>query len=478
MNFFDFTRIQTRRQFFHYAAGGLETIAVAHLLAGEGRSAARELPKVNPLAPQDPHFSPRAKNVIFLLMAGGPSHIDLYDPKPELQKWHGKPLPESLTKDLNLVFIKPSAKVLGSPRQFTKHGQSGLEFSDYLPNIASRADDIALIRSMHTEAFNHHPGQAMLMSGTTMSGRPTIGSWVSYGLGSESEELPAFVVLSSGRGASAGSANWTSGFLSSTYQGVNFRNTGDPILYLTNPPGISAKSQRARLDAIRELNEARYSDTGDLAIASRIHSYELAFRMQSAGPELLNFSAESQATLDRYGVNQEPTHPYATNCLLARRMVERGVRFVMLVHASWDDHENLDEQLKKNCDITDKPISALLTDLKQRGLLDDTIVVWGGEFGRTPMGERYRLDEAAGRDHHPNCFTIWAAGGGIKGGQVIGRTDDIGLNITEDPVHIHDLQATILHNLGLEHTKLTYRHMGRDFRLTDVGGKVIEKLLA
>ena len=478
MNFFDFTRIQTRRQFFHYAAGGLETIAVAHLLAGEGRSAARELPKVNPLAPQDPHFSPRAKNVIFLLMAGGPSHIDLYDPKPELQKWHGKPLPESLTKDLNLVFIKPSAKVLGSPRQFTKHGQSGLEFSDYLPNIASRADDIALIRSMHTEAFNHHPGQAMLMSGTTMSGRPTIGSWVSYGLGSESEELPAFVVLSSGRGASAGSANWTSGFLSSTYQGVNFRNTGDPILYLTNPPGISAKSQRARLDAIRELNEARYSDTGDLAIASRIHSYELAFRMQSAGPELLDFSAESQATLDSYGVNQEPTHPYATNCLLARRMVERGVRFVMLVHASWDDHENLDEQLKKNCDITDKPISTLLTDLKQRGLLDDTIVVWGGEFGRTPMGERYRLDEAAGRDHHPNCFTIWAAGGGIKGGQVIGRTDDIGLNITEDPVHIHDLQATILHNLGLEHTKLTYRHMGRDFRLTDVGGKVIEKLLA
>jgi hypothetical protein len=478
MNFFDFTRIQTRRQFFHYAAAGLETIAVAHLLAGEGRSAALELPKVNPLAPQDPHFSPRAKNVIFLLMAGGPSHIDLYDPKPELQKWHGKPLPESLTKDLNLVFIKPSAKVLGSPRQFTKHGQSGLEFSDYLPNIASRADDIALIRSMHTEAFNHHPGQAMLMSGTTMSGRPTIGSWVSYGLGSESEELPAFVVLSSGRGASAGSANWTSGFLSSTYQGVNFRNTGDPILYLTNPPGISAKSQRARLDAIRELNEARYSDTGDLAIASRIHSYELAFRMQSAGPELLDFSAESQVTLDSYGVNQEPTHPYATNCLLARRMVERGVRFVMLVHASWDDHENLDEQLKKNCDITDKPISALLTDLKQRGLLDDTIVVWGGEFGRTPMGERYRLDEAAGRDHHPNCFTIWAAGGGIKGGQVIGRTDDIGLNITEDPVHIHDLQATILHNLGLEHTKLTYRHMGRDFRLTDVGGKVIEKLLA
>ena len=478
MNFLNFARIQTRRHFFKYVAGGLETIAVAHLMAREGRTTPRKLPEVNPLAPQPPYFKPTAKNVIFLLMAGGPSHIDLYDPKPELKKWNGKPLPKSLTKDLKLAFVKPNAKVLASPRLFRKYGQSGLEFSDYIPNIGSWADDIALIRSMHTEAFNHHPGQAMLMSGSTMAGRPTIGAWVSYGLGSESEALPAFVVLSSGRGASAGAANWTSGFLPSTYQGVNFRNTGDPILYLTNPPGFSTRSQRTRLDAMRELNEAHYVDTGDIEIASRIYSYELAFRMQSAGPELTDFSSESQATLDVYGVSQEPTHPYATNCLLARRMVERGVRYVMLVHASWDDHQEIEKKLKKNCDITDKPVAALIGDLKQRGLLDDTLIVWGGEFGRTPMGQLERVDEAAGRDHHPNCFTIWMAGGGIKGGQAIGKTDDIGLNITEDPIHINDLQATLLHCLGLDHTKLTYRHMGRDFRLTDVGGHVVTKLLA
>ena len=474
---FDFARIQTRRNFFKYAAGGLETIAVAHLLSREGRSASRELPQVNPLAPKPPHFEARAKNVIFLLMAGGPSHLDLYDPKPALKQWHGKPLPESMTKDLTLAFVKPNAKVLASNRTFQKYGQSGTEFSDYIPRIGSHADDIAMIRSIHTEAFNHHPGQAILMSGTTMAGRPSIGSWVSYGLGTEADDLPAFVVISSGRGASAGSANFTNGFLPSTYQGVPFRNSGDPILYLTNPPGISNRSQRARLDTLRELNEARYATTGDLEIASRIHSYELAYRMQSAGPELLDFSSEKKDTLDMYGVGEEPTHPYATNCLLARRMVERGVRYVMLVHASWDDHQEIDKKLKKNCDITDKPIGALLTDLKQRGLLDDTTVVWGGEFGRTPLGQLERVDEAAGRDHHPNCFSIWMAGGGIKGGQVVGKTDEIGLNIVEDPVHVHDLQATLLHCLGLEHTKLTYRHMGRDFRLTDVGGNVVTKLL-
>ena len=478
MDLRDFHRIQTRRHFFKFAAGGIETIALAHLLGREGRAAARELPKVNPLAPRQPHFAPKAKNVIFLLMAGGPSQIDLYDPKPELQKRHGQALPESLTKDLKLAFIKPSAKVLGSPREFRKYGESGTEFSDYIPRIAAHADDIAVIRSMHTEAFNHHPGQAMLMSGSTMAGRPTVGSWVSYGLGSEAGDLPAFVVLSSGRGASAGSTNWSSGFLPSTYQGVNFRGSGDPILYLTNPPGVSAKTQRARLDAIRELNEARYQDTGDLEIASRIHSYELAFRMQTAGPELLDFSNESQAVLDSYGVGKEPTNAYGTNCLLARRMVERGVRFVLLVHASWDHHQKVDEKLKEYCDATDGPVGALLGDLKQRSLLDETLVVWGGEFGRTPMGQLERLDEAAGRDHHPNCFSIWAAGGGIRGGQVIGRTDDLGLNIAEDPVHIHDLQATMLHALGLEHTRLTYNFMGRDFRLTDVGGNVVKKLVS
>ncbi len=478
MNLRDFQRIQTRRHFFKFAAGGIETVALAHLLGRDGLAEPRELPKVNPLAPREPHFAPKAKNVIFLLMAGGPSQIDLYDPKPELQKRHGQALPPSLTKDLKLAFIKPSAKVLGSPREFRKYGQSGTEFSDYIPHIASYADDIGVIRSMHTEAFNHHPGQAMLMSGSTMAGRPTVGSWVSYGLGSEADDLPAFVVLSSGRGASAGSTNWSSGFLPSTYQGVNFRGSGDPILYLTNPPGVSATTQRARLDAIRELNEARYQHTGDLEIASRIHSYELAFRMQTAGPELLDFSNESKATLDFYGVGEEATNAYGTNCLLARRMVERGVRVVLLVHASWDHHQKVDEKLGEYCGATDAPVGALLGDLKQRGLLDETMVVWGGEFGRTPMGQLERLDEAAGRDHHPNCFSMWAAGGGIRGGQVIGRTDDLGLNIAEDPVHIHDLQATMLHALGLEHKRLTYNFMGRAFRLTDVGGNVVKKLVS
>ena len=346
-----------------------------------------------------------------------------------------------MTKDLDLAFVKPSAKVLASPRVFRPHGKSGTEFSDYIPHIASRADDVCLLRSMHTEAFNHHPGQSLLMSGSTQLGRPTVGAWVSYGLGSESDDLPAFVVLSSGRGASGGSSNWSNGFLDSTYQGVVFRNTGEPILYLKNPPGVSNRTQRARLDAIRKLNLERFQATGDTEIASRIQSYELAFRMQAAAPDLLDFSKESKATLEMYGVGSEPTHPYATNCLLARRMVEKGVRFVMLAHASWDDHQEIDKKLGKNCQITDQPAGALLKDLRQRGLLDSTLVVWAGEFGRTPMGQLERVDEAAGRDHHAKCFSAWMAGGGIQGGQVIGKTDELGLGIIEDPVHIHDLQA-------------------------------------
>ena len=478
MDFKDFARVQTRRDFFRYFGGGLETIALAHLMSREGRSATAEPPGANPLAPKPPHFAPRAKNVIFLFMAGAPSQIDLYDPKPGLRKWHGKALPPSLTKDLKLAFVKPTAKIMASSRTFEKHGRSGIEFSDYIPHIGQQADDICLIRSMHTEAFNHHPGQSLLMTGSPVPRRPTVGSWLAYGLGSESDNLPAFVVLSSGRGASGGGSNWSSGFLPSTYQGVVFRNTGEPILYLDNPPGVKPDTQRARLDAIRKLNEQRYDDTGDIEIASRIQSYELAFRMQSSGPELLDFSRESAATLEAYGVDKEPTDPYGTNCLLARRMVERGVRFVMLVHASWDDHQEIDKKLGKNTRITGQPIGALIRDLKQRNLLDETLIVWAGEFGRTPMGQLERLDEPFGRDHHPNCFSIWMAGGGIKGGQVIGKTDEIGLNIVEEPVHIHDLQATILNRMGLEHTRLTYRHLGRDFRLTDVGGNVIQKALA
>ncbi len=467
----------TRRGFLRDCGGGLGAIALAHLFAVEGCAGA-DSPQTNPLAPKLPHFAAKAKNVIFLFMEGGPSQIDLFDPKPELQRQHGKSLPPSLTKDLNLAFVKPTATVLASPRQFKPHGQSGTEFSDYIPHIASVADDICLVRSISTEAFNHHPAQSLMMSGTTQFGRPTMGAWVTYGLGSESQNLPAFVVLSSGRGTSGGVNNWSSGFLPSPYEGVIFRNTGDPILYLPNPPGYNRDMQRARIDALRKLNEHRFSETGDFEITSRVHSYELAFRMQMEAPGLLDFSGEPEHILEMYGVNKEPTHPYAVNCLLARRMVERGVRFVMLAHASWDDHREIDKKLKQNCAITDKGAAALIKDLKQRGLLDSTLVVWGGEFGRTPLGEFERPDEDAGRDHHPNCFSMWLSGGGIKCGQVIGKTDDLGLNAVEDKIHIHDLQATILHCLGIEHTRLTYRHMGRDSRLTDVGGHVVKKLLS
>ncbi|HYO80557.1 MAG TPA: DUF1501 domain-containing protein [Bryobacteraceae bacterium] len=472
MNIDDFLRIQTRRDFFRQVTGGIGLAAISTLLA-EGAST----PESDPLAPRAPHFPSKAKNVIFLFQEGAPSQIDLYDPKPALLKWSGQPLPPSLTKDLQLAFVKPDAKVFASERKFQPYGNCGTEFSDYVPHIAANADDICLVRSMQSDAFNHHPGQALLMSGSTQFGRPTVGAWLSYGLGTESRELPSFVVLSSGRGTSGGSMNWTSGFLPSTHAGVNFRSSGDPILYLQNPAGITNETQRARLNAIRKLNEQRTYDTGDVTIAARVHSYELAFRMQAAGPRLLDFSDESPATLEMYGLNREITRPYATNCLLARRMVERGVRFVMLAHASWDDHQEINKKLKKNCDITDQPAGALIRDLKQRGLLDSTLVVWAGEFGRTPLGQFERTDEDAGRDHHPNCFSVWLAGGGIKAGQVVGRSDELGLQVAEDRVHIHDLQATMLHCLGLDHTKLTYRHMGRDFRLTDVAGNVIRKML-
>ncbi len=477
MDLRDFARIQSRRSFFRTCGLGLETAALAHLLGSEGRAAG--VPRTDPLAPKAPHFAPKAKNVIFMFMEGAPSQIDLFDPKPELEKMHGQALPESLTKQLKLAFIKPSAAVLASPRKFERYGKCGMELSDYIPNIASCADDICLVRSMNTEAFNHHPGQLLLMTGSTQFGRPTLGAWTIYGLGSESQNLPGFVVLSSGVGTSGGASNFSSGFLPSTYQGVMFRNSGDPILYLSNPAAVKKDRQRAALDAMRDLNQEHLSETGDAEIAARINSYELAFRMQMAGPELLDFSKESQATLEMYGIGKKPMAPFAANCLLARRMVERGVRYVMLMHASWDQHTYLNRDLKKNCDITDQPTAALIKDLKQRGLLDSTLVVWGGEFGRTPMVEIRKTSdpENAGRDHHPLAYSMFLAGGGIKGGQVVGKTDDLGFNIVEDKVHVHDLQATILNRLGFDHTRLTYHYMGRDFRLTDVEGEVVKKML-
>jgi hypothetical protein len=458
---------QTRRRFFLDSAAGLGAIALSNLLRAEE-------------AGKKPHFTPRAKSVIFLFMEGGPSQIDLFDPKPELQRLDGQPLPESLREGLRFAFIKPTAKVWASRRPFARHGQSGLEFSDWLPELAGCADDLCMIRSLHSDQVNHHPGQLLMHCGSPLVGRPSMGSWLLYGLGSESQNLPGFVVLTSGRGSSSSSGLFSSGFLPSVYTGVPFASTGEPIPYLGNPPGVTRQEQRARLDGIRALNEIRRRDTGDQEIASRIAAYELAFRMQAAAPELLDMSKESPETLAMYGIDREDTRAFGSNCLLARRMVERGVRFVLVSHASWDDHSSLTGGHEKNCRVTDKPSAALIRDLKQRGLLKDTIVVWGGEFGRTPLAQTLRPDRAAdtGRDHHPDAFTMLMAGGGIKGGTTFGRTDDLGMRVVEDRVEVHDLHATILHCLGLDHKRLTFRHQGRDFRLTDVAGNVVQKILA
>ena len=410
----DFVRTQSRRRFLQEWAGGIGTIALWRLLALEGRTAnaAEGLLNANPLQPKPSHFPAKARNVIFLFMAGGPSQVDLFDPKPAMRKWDGQPLPGSMTQGLRFAFVKPSSRIWASSRVFSRHGQSGMEFTDWLPHLATRADDICMIRSMYSEVFNHHPAQLMLNCGSSLVGRPAMGAWVTYGLGSESQNLPGFVVLRTGDGNSAGTGNWGSGFLPSSFQGVPFRSAGDPVLYLSNPPGVSQATQQARLNAIRDLNDLQYADARDAEIVSRVASYELAFRMQTAAPELMNFSRESSSTLEAYGVNREPTRPFATNCLLARRMVERGVRFVALIHGTWDDHADLNKNLRKNCEIIDQPTAALLADLKQRGLLDHTLVVWGGEFGRTPMVENRRPvveTETWGRDHHPFAYTMWMA---------------------------------------------------------------------
>ncbi|MBI4889106.1 MAG: DUF1501 domain-containing protein [Acidobacteria bacterium] len=475
MDLRDYLALKNRRRFLSEMGGGIGMMAMAHLLGVEGRAAQN-----NVLAPKAPHFPAKAKNVIFMFMEGAPSQMDLFDPKPELQKWSGKPLPDSMASQLRLAFTKKDAKVMASPRVFTPSGQCGTEFSDYIPNMASCADDMCLVRSMVTDAFNHHPGQSLLFTGSIQLGRPTMGAWALYGLGSESQNLPGFVVLTSGVGTSGGASNFSSGFMPSHYQGTLFRNAGDPILYLSNPDGVSDESQRATLDALGDLNRERLAETSDPEIESRIASYELAYRMQSAAPELADFSKEPAHIREMYGIDNPETKQFGTNCLLARRLVERGVRFVLMMDASWDQHSNLNRGLKRMTGRTDKPTAALIKDLKQRGLLDSTLIVWGGEFGRTPIVEIRNTNdpENAGRDHHPLAYSMWLAGGGIKGGQVLGKTDDLGFNVVEDKVHVHDLQATIMQCIGFDHTKLTYRHMGRDFRLTDVHGEVVKKMLA
>ena len=469
-----------KRRHFLQTACGLGTIALADLLAQDGHTGdAQRAP--NPLAPKPPHFAPKAKRVIFLFMAGAPSQLDLFTPKPKLKQLHGQPVPQSFLEGLDDKLIKGSARVFASPRKFERYGECGMEFSDYLPHLATCADEFSMVRSMTTDVSNHHPGQLLMNCGVPMFGLPSLGSWVTYGLGSQSQNLPGFVVLLSnnGPGDLGGSALWDSGFLPSAHRGVTFRSQGDPILHLSSPQGISQQMQRGRLRTVVGLNQLRYAQQPDPEILSRIAAYELAFRMQTAGPDLLDFSQESKYTLDAYGVPDEKSNWFGTNCLLARRMVERGVRFVQLYHYTWDDHSNLTERLHHNCQMTEKPAAALIKDLRQRGLLDDTLVVWGGEFGRTPMNEVRRGINPGreGRDHHPFGFTMLLAGGGVKGGYIHGRTDELGYHAVEDRVHIHDLQATILHCLGFDHTRLTYRHQGRDFRLTDVSGHVVRQLL-
>ena len=460
----------SRRWFFKECGLGLGAIALKSLMADNLVAA----PAPNPLAPKKPHFGAKAKNVIYLFMAGAPSHLELFDNKPELAKFDGTLPPAELLKGYRAAFINPQSKLLGPKFKFSKFGQCGAELSELLPHLGEIADDVSIVKSMHTDAFNHAPAQIFMHTGAQQFGRPSIGAWTLYGLGSESKDLPGFVVFSSGsKGPSGGASNWGSGFLPTVYNGVTFRSQGDPILYLSNPKGVDDHIQRDTLDTIRKLNEKRLDVIGDPEIATRINSYEMAYRMQTSAPELMDISKEPKHILDMYGV--EPGKPsFAMNCLLARRLIERGVRFVELFHEAWDQHGNLVADLKKNCKNTDQASAALVKDLKQRGLLDSTLVVWGGEFGRTPMVQ----GGSDGRDHHPNCFTMWLAGGGTKPGLTMGESDELGFNATKDKVHVHDLNATILHLLGFDHTKLTYRFQGRDFRLTDVHGDVVRKLLA
>ncbi|HEY3939416.1 MAG TPA: DUF1501 domain-containing protein [Bryobacteraceae bacterium] len=479
----DLLRASTRRHFFKQSSFGIGAAALTGLLneaifADENRPAA-----VNPQAPKPPMFPAKAKNIIYLFMAGAPSQVDLLDPKPTLQKYDGQSIPEELVKGERFAFIKGTPKLLGSPFEFSRCGRSGAEISELLPHLKKVADDIAIIRSIHTTQFNHAPAQIFMNSGFQIIGRPSMGSWMTYGLGSECKDLPGFVVLISGENQpDGGKACWGSGFLPSVYQGVEFRSQGDPVLFLTNPEGVSARTRRESLDLLKSLNEAHLASNGDPEILTRIASYEMAYRMQSSVPELADISKEPASVHELYGT--EPgKKSFANNCLLARRLVERGVRFVQLYHRGWDNHgtsshDDIVNRLPSLCEETDRAAAALVADLKQRGLLDSTIVVWGGEFGRTPMNEARNHSKFLGRDHHPRAFSMWVAGGGFKPGITFGKTDELGYNIAENPVDVHDLHATILHQMGIDHTKLTYRFEGRDFRLTDVSGNVITPLIS
>ena len=467
----------SRRWFLRDCGLGLGSIALASLL-GTGKGLAAAAAKAaasaaNPLAPRKPHYTGKAKRVIYLFQAGAPSHLELFDNKPELSKRNGQLPPAGLLKDYRAAFINPNSALLGPKFKFTRHGQSGMEFSEVLPYTAGVADDLCVIRSMQTDAVNHAPGQILMNTGSQLFGRPSFGAWTLYGLGTENADLPGYVVLSSANGTSGGASNFGSGFLPTVYGGVPFRGAGDPVLYLSNPKGFDRQTQRTSLDTLKRLNEMALAESGDPEITARIQSYEMAYRMQSSAPELMNLGSEPKHILDMYGVDPSKGG-FARNCLLARRLVERGVRFVQLFHEAWDQHGDLKNGVSNNAKNTDQASAALIKDLKQRGLLEDTIVIWGGEFGRTPMVQ----GGDDGRDHHNRCFSLWLAGGGIKPGLTYGASDDLGFNAIENPVHVHDLHATLLHLLGFDHTQLTFRSQGRDFRLTDVHGELVKGILA
>ncbi|MGV3720397.1 MAG: DUF1501 domain-containing protein [Actinomycetota bacterium] len=463
----------TRRHFFQDCGLGIGTLALSSLFQAEAGAAS------NPFEARKPHHSAKAKRVIYMHMAGGPSQMDLFDPKPKLQELNGQVTPKSFTEGKRFAFLKPDATLLGSPRKFSRHGKSGIVLSELLPHLGTVADELCVIRSMATDVFNHGPAKFFMSTGAPQPGRPSMGAWLTYGIGSEAKDLPGFVVLQSGpRGPRGGAPLWGSGFLPSTYQGVPFLSGPQPIINLANPPGIDRSRQGEFFAAVKDLNGERLSAVGDPEIATRIAAYETAYKMQASAPELMDLKQEDPRTLAMYNALPGKAS-FANNCLLARRLLERGVRFVQLYHTDWDHHggpgADLGKPMDDICKEVDQPVAALIRDLKQRGMLDDTIVIWGGEFGRTPMGEPR---ETLGRDHHIDAFTMWVAGGGFAAGRTVGATDEIGYNSIEDRVHVHDLHATILHLLGLEHTKLTFRSQGRDFRLTDVHGEVVRKLLA
>ena len=474
----------TRRHFFRQSQAGLGAIALSSLLAKDAPASPDGSGVVNPLAPRPPQFAAKAKRVIYLHLTGSPPHLDLFDYKPELVKHDGEACPDSFLKGKRFAFTSGVPKLLGTPRKFARYGKNGVWMSDALPHLQTVADDLCVIRSMNTDQFNHAPAELLLYTGSPRSGRPSMGTWVTYGLGSENENLPGFVVLiSSGVQPNGGKSSFGSGFLPSVYQGVQCRSQGDPVLYASDPSGMDRTLRRASLDALRDLNEIQERELGHPETATRIAQYELAYRMQASVPEVMDISREPKDVLEAYGA-QPGASSFANNCLLARRLVEQGVRFVQLFDWGWDFHgtgpgEDIRDGLTKKCATMDRPAAALIKDLKQRGLLDDTLIIWGGEFGRTPFREgRTAGGNVLGRDHFPDCYTMVLAGGGVKGGIMHGESDEMGFSVARDKVHVHDLQATILHLLGLDHEKLTYRFQGRDYRLTDVHGKVVREILA